>query len=791
MLRRKNPRIQAWMALLLALALPLALTPSAEARKKKSKPTAGAQDDDKDDDVEVDPDRELFIRNIVQSATKSVTTVQEAPTVINIVTSEEIENYGYRNILTTMFTVPGFLESNSQNTQMPMWTVRGITQAVLFMKDGLSLFDPVFNILMPPLRIPLENIKRIESTTSPGGVLWGSNSFLGIINVITKDAEDINGLEMAIGGGTGPGDEMVIRPYVMYGKSFFKGRLKVFAHLSAEMYKGPQYTMRSMQIYMTPPRINGPIFQTADEVTSLTPLGYFIQFDGKVTYTKPGTGRALTLGWQWAWNDQGLPISFFLGVNRTDAGIKAIQRNALNWSNSFVYLKYMDRFNKDKVGLNTRLYYNQFQRQFAPAVVFPESPGLLAGLALNNNAVAHRVGWTVDMDFQLHRTVKLLAGGEAYYEWIKDANITMMAPLDEAGQYRFDKLPLICPYYNRNGDGIPTYLEGDPNGTSFVPGCKQPFVFDSDRLVVAGFVSAQWRPVKRLTLDAGVRVQAAPLGNTGYALVPLYSGAAVLKLYKDLYFKVNYSTGFRAPVFNNFNGNAAGIEYAGNQDMKPEHSQAITTEIITKLLRNKGIIREWNLRLDYSYNLIKDRIVILSGSYENAKGTSAIHAVEFLSRLYLKGGHAFNFAYTYLYSFGDNEVNGGAFRSIPNHWFSVAGIFNVLNKGRWRLDLNTSLRVIGSFEDPNRVALGTGTQVSAPASVLAYDRVPASAQLNFGLRLRVKVAKHPLEFKANCYNALNGNFTAIDTGNALGPRTEMVPIPQQKFYFFLQAKYRL
>ena len=165
--------------------------------------------------------------------------------------------------------------------------------------------------------------------------------------------------------------------------------------------------------------------------------------------------------------------------------------------------------------------------------------------------------------------------------------------------------------------------------------------------------------------------------------------------------------------------------------------------------------------------------------------------MEAQSRVYLKGGHSFNFAYTYVRSHGDSYVNGGIFRSIPNHWFAMAGLFNIVNKGRWRLDLNTSLRIVGAFEDPNRVPLGSGTQITAPASQLAYDRVPPRAEWGAGVRLRVKVGKRPLEFKANAYNLLNGDFTAIDTGNALGPRTEMMPVPLQRFYFFVQMKYRL
>jgi outer membrane receptor protein involved in Fe transport len=773
------------MALLLPLALsgPLAAAP---AKAKKVKTSTNPDEDD----VEVDPDRDLMIRNIVQSATKSVTTVGEAPTVINVVTAEEIDNYGYRNILTTMFSIPGYLETASQNTQMPMWTVRGVTQAVLFMKDGLSLFDPAFNIVMPALRIALENIKRIEVMSSPGGVLWGANSFLGIVNVITKDAEDINGLEVAFGGGHGPGDQAVIRPYLMYGKVFAGGKFKIFAHLSGEMFQGPTYRMHSMQIYSPPPRINGPIFMDGSPTDASTPFGWYIQFDGKATYAKPGTARSLVLGWQWTWMMNPKAVSFFLMVQRDDYALSTIRRNAINFHNNFVYLKYKDRFAKDKLGINVRGFYTQFQRQFTPTAIFPVSPTVLDGLAFRQDAVAHRAGGTFDLDLQAHRTLKILAGGEVFYEWLKDANVYFDAPLDNVGQFRFDKLPLICPFYNRNGNNLPAYAPNDPNGTNYVSRCQQPFLFDSDRLVVAGYLSAQWRPIKRLTFDAGVRVQAAPMGNTGYGVVPLYSGAAVLKLFGQTFVKVNYSTGFRAPVFNNTSGNPAAVEYAGNPNIKPEHSQAITAEIISKLLRNRGIIREWNLRLDYSYNLIQDRIVILSGAYENADGTSAIHSVEFQSRLDLKGGHAFNFAYTYLYSFGDSEINGGIFRSIPNHWFSLAGIFNLLKRGKWQVDLNTTLRVLGSFEDPNRVPTGTGPQISAPSSQLAFDRVPPQVHWGLGARLRVKVAKNPLELKAQFYNVLNGNFTAVDTGFALGPRTEMLPVPYQRFYFFLQAKYK-
>jgi hypothetical protein len=125
---------------------------------------------------------------------------------------------------------------------------------------------------------------------------------------------------------------------------------------------------------------------------------------------------------------------------------------------------------------------------------------------------------------------------------------------------------------------------------------------------------------------------------------------------------------------------------------------------------------------------------------------------------------------------------------MPNHWFAAASVFNLLKKGRWRLDMNTGVRVVGAFEDPNRVPSPTG---SATASGVAWDRIPPQAHWNFGARLRVKVGGRPLELKANFYNLLNGRNFNTDVNFALSPRTEQLPVPLQRFHFFIQLKYRI
>ena len=48
----------------------------------------------------------------------------------------------------------------------------------------------------------LDNVKRIEVVRGPGSALYGANAFSGVINIITKEAEDVDGWELIARGGS-------------------------------------------------------------------------------------------------------------------------------------------------------------------------------------------------------------------------------------------------------------------------------------------------------------------------------------------------------------------------------------------------------------------------------------------------------------------------------------------------------------------------------------------------------------------------------------------------------------
>src|SRR5690606_7605787 len=48
----------------------------------------------------------------------------------------------------------------------------------------------------------LESIERIEIVRGPGGALWGINAVNGIVNIITREAADMRGLQVHAGSGS-------------------------------------------------------------------------------------------------------------------------------------------------------------------------------------------------------------------------------------------------------------------------------------------------------------------------------------------------------------------------------------------------------------------------------------------------------------------------------------------------------------------------------------------------------------------------------------------------------------
>src|SRR4051794_15569454 len=91
-------------------------------------------------EIALDADREIDLANVVTSAAKGATTVHEAPAISTIITAAEIKARGHKFLTDAVATAPGWYPLSALGDKVDQVAVRGVGQAVLLMRDGLSLF---------------------------------------------------------------------------------------------------------------------------------------------------------------------------------------------------------------------------------------------------------------------------------------------------------------------------------------------------------------------------------------------------------------------------------------------------------------------------------------------------------------------------------------------------------------------------------------------------------------------------------------------------------------------------
>ncbi len=99
--------------------------------------------------------------------------------------------------------VPGL---NVAQQTASAWAVssRGFASAnspdLLVLSDGRSIYTPLFSgVFWDVQDYVMQDIDRIEVVRGPGAALWGSNAVNGVINIITKSAEDTQGAWLEAG----------------------------------------------------------------------------------------------------------------------------------------------------------------------------------------------------------------------------------------------------------------------------------------------------------------------------------------------------------------------------------------------------------------------------------------------------------------------------------------------------------------------------------------------------------------------------------------------------------------
>ncbi len=147
----------------------------------------------------------------VTSVSKKAENLHEAPATVILVTNKEIERRGYNDLEIMLHDLPGFDISRSNGNMYSHIYQRGYksinTNRTLFLVDGVEDNDLWSSNVYLSRQFPLSNIKNVEVVYGPASTMYGSNAFLGVVNIITKSANDIiePGKQFGINAQTGYG----------------------------------------------------------------------------------------------------------------------------------------------------------------------------------------------------------------------------------------------------------------------------------------------------------------------------------------------------------------------------------------------------------------------------------------------------------------------------------------------------------------------------------------------------------------------------------------------------------
>ncbi|HKX31810.1 MAG TPA: TonB-dependent receptor [Blastocatellia bacterium] len=144
--------------------------------------------------------RKIEVRS-VYSASKHLQKVTEAPSSVSIITADEIKKRGYRTLADILRGVRGFYVNYDRNYSY--LGTRGFARPgdyntrILLLVDGHRINDNIYGLAPIGTELPIEIdlIERIEIIRGPSSSLYGTSAFFATIDIITKQASQIKGVE--------------------------------------------------------------------------------------------------------------------------------------------------------------------------------------------------------------------------------------------------------------------------------------------------------------------------------------------------------------------------------------------------------------------------------------------------------------------------------------------------------------------------------------------------------------------------------------------------------------------
>ncbi|AZZ92033.1 TonB-dependent receptor [Hahella sp. KA22] len=130
----------------------------------------------------------------------------ETPATVTVLDAELLHRLGVRNLHDAFRLVPG-MTVGSVSSNLPSVSYHGTNaneqRRLQVLVDGRSVYNPnLADVDWLNIPVALEDIARIEITRGPNAAAYGANSFLAIVNIITRHPYDTHGTSLTYWDGS-------------------------------------------------------------------------------------------------------------------------------------------------------------------------------------------------------------------------------------------------------------------------------------------------------------------------------------------------------------------------------------------------------------------------------------------------------------------------------------------------------------------------------------------------------------------------------------------------------------
>jgi iron complex outermembrane receptor protein len=657
--------------------------------------------------------------------------ISKAPGIVTVITAEEIERLGARDLRDVLRLVPGF-EMGMRDIGYTQIGIRGVitpnSEKVKILVDDIPINEHVEGsgtIIFG--QMPLDNISRIEILRGPGSLLYGGGAFAGVINIITKKAQEAKGVNITLKAGSFNTREAGL----LLGKSFKD--FKINAYFNYYQTDGQQIPIEADILTLDP--VNAPVSLAG------TAAGHTVEGRKRITTTLNLSYKNFYLKGLFL-DTRGDHYTTPKGSLVSGCVPRGYQFNGL--------LGYQFKIN-EKVRVEPRLYmivyksenlwelYPPGYQDQVPNFSYPH--GQFASHKLKQN--------TFGLDIRL--TYRIFPGNtliiKTSFENIKS---------DEPVIHSNVGMPELTRDNLDNPSGIMKKIPG--------------------RRVFSGFIRDQWNISKKVSLTMGMRYD--NYDDIGTTVNPGF--AFVLKPFNRTAVKLLYGQAFRPPTFEELYAFFSWGFLSGNIDNYPETVKTTELEFSYDFTRNVRFkINFYNSSL---HGLIRPKPFfdplgnLYHFEYQNDVDT-VVQGIETEMKVLL-GNNSYGFI-NYSYQTDKNEKTSAALAGMAHHIMNAG-----LNLGLWKhLNLNISATIVGPRDREVREKFDLEarevTAVPDPRPALkGYTLVNATL-------MKTNLLKN-MKLFVSVYNLFNADCRVPDP---VGNIPHDFPLPNSARSFILGLKY--